>query len=332
MKPKILITDNEVHLEGVMQDLTAVADVVRSGNNREETLIKAAKNVDIVIVSCFTTISASVFDKAKKLKAVIKYGVGVDNIDLEAATRNGVVVVNCPEYGSDTIAEHAFALIICLAKKLVPIDKRLRKKAWIWPSAELMGIDLLGKTIGLIGFGRIGQALARKIDGFGMKVIAYDPYAGDALKKTPTVESVSLDTLLETADVVSIHCILTPETRNLIAAQELRKMKKTAFLVDVSRGAIIDENALLKALKENWIAGAGLDVFAHEPLTPGHPLLEMDNVVLSPHFAWYTREAHARLEIETLQRAQEILKGKMPQNIINSQVAKIKESGNARFI
>ena len=332
MKPKILITDDEVHLEGVMHDLRAVADVVRSDNNREETLIKAAKNVDIVIVSCFTTISARVLDKAKKLKAVIKYGVGVDNIDLAAATHNGVLVVNCPEYGSDTIAEHAFALIICLAKKLVQIDKLMRKKAWVWPSPELMGIDLTGKTVGLIGFGRIGQALVRKAAGFGMKIIAYDPYAGDVLKKTPGVEFVNLDTLLKTADVVSIHCILTPETQNLIGAHELRKMKKTAFLVDVSRGAIIDENALLAALKENWIAGAGLDVFAHEPLPPGHPLLEMDNVVLSPHFAWYTREAHARLETEALQRALEILKGRMPQNIINSQVAAIKESGNARFI
>ena len=205
MKPKILITDDEVHLEGVMHDLTAVADIVRSDNNREETLIKAARNVDLIIVSCFTTISASVFAKAKKLKAVIKYGVGVDNIDLEAATRHGVLVVNCPEYGSDTIAEHAFALIICLAKKLVQIDKRMREQAWIWTSADLMGVDLLGKTIGLIGFGRIGQALARKIDGFGMKIMAYDPYAGDALKKAPTVASVSLGTLLETADVVSIH-------------------------------------------------------------------------------------------------------------------------------
>ena len=323
MKPKILITDDEVHLEGVMHDLTAVADIVRSDNNREETLIKAARNVDLIIVSCFTTISASMFAKAKKLKAVIKYGVGVDNIDLEAATRHGVLVVNCPEYGSDTIAEHAFALIICLAKKLVQIDKRMREQAWIWTSADLMGVDLLGKTIGLIGFGRIGQALARKIDGFGMKIMAYDPYAGDALKKTPTVASVSLGTLLETADVVSIHCILTPETQNLIGAQELRKMKKTAFLIDVSRGAIIDETALLKALQENWIAGAGLDVFAHEPLTPGHPLLEMRNVVLSPHVAWYTKEAQARLETETLQRALEILKGKIPKNIINSQATAI---------
>jgi len=332
MKSKILITDNEVYLENVMGELAAVADVVRAETNHEDALVKASKDVELIIVSCFTKISAKVFEAAKMLKAVLKYGVGVDNIDLAAATRNGVLVVNCPEYGSDTIAEHAFALIICLAKKLVQIDKRMRKKAWIWPSAELMGIDLLEKTIGLIGFGRIGQALARKIDGFGMKIIAYDPYAGDELKKTPTVASVNLDTLLGTADVVSIHCILTPETQNLIGAQELRKMKKTAFLIDVSRGAIIDENALLKALKENWIAGAGLDVFAHEPLTPGHPLLEMDNVVLSPHFAWYTREAQARLETETLQRALEILKGKMPQNIINSQVATIKESGNARFI
>ena len=332
MKPKILLTDDEVHLEGVMPDLSAEADVIRSENNREETLKKAAEDVDIVIVSCFTKISAGFLDNAKKLKAVIKYGVGVDNIDLSAATRNGILVVNCPEYGSDTIAEHAFALIICLAKKLVQIDKRIRKKAWIWPSPELMGIDLLGKTIGLIGFGKIGQALAHKIDGFGMKIIAFDPYAADAVEKTPTVVPVSLDTLLETSDIISIHCILTPETQNLIGTRELRKMKKTAFLIDVSRGAIIDENALLKALNENWIAGAGLDVFAQEPLIPGHPLLDMDNVVLSPHLAWYTREAHARLEKEALQRTLEILEGKMPQNIINLQVTAIKDSDNARFV
>ena len=332
MKPKILLTDDEVHLEGVMPDLSAVADVVRSENNREETLKKAAEEVDIVIVSCFTRISAAILVEAKKLKAIIKYGVGVDNIDLAAATRNGILVVNCPEYGSDTIAEHAFALIICLAKKLVQIDKRMRKKAWLWPSAEWMGIDLLGKTIGLIGFGRIGQALARKIDGFGMHIIAFDPYAADALQKTPMVVPVSLDTLLETADIVSIHCILTPETQNLIGTRELKKMKKTALLIDVSRGAIIDENALLNALNENWISGAGLDVFAHEPLTPDHPLLDMDNVVLSPHLAWYTREAHARLERETLQRALEILEGKVPQNIINAEVLEKKESDNARFV
>ena len=175
MKPKILITDDEVHVENVIDDLQAIAEVVKCENNREETLIRAAKNVDLIIVSCFTRVTARVFRSAKKLKAVLKYGVGVDNIDLEAATRKGALVVNCPEYGSDTIAEHAFALILCLAKKLIQIDKVMRKKAWIWPSQKFIGMDLLGKTIGLIGFGRIGQAMAHKASGFGMKIIIYDP-------------------------------------------------------------------------------------------------------------------------------------------------------------
>jgi D-3-phosphoglycerate dehydrogenase len=320
MKPKILITDDEVHVEHVIDDLQAVAEVVKCENNQEKTLIKAAKSADLIIVSCFTRITERVFDGAKKLKAVLKYGVGVDNIDLEAATRKGVLVVNCPEYGSDTIAEHAFALILCLAKKLIQIDKVMRKKAWIWPSQKFIGIDLLGKTIGLIGFGRIGRAMARKAGGFGMKIIIYDPFIDPGLVKDFDVRTVSLDRLLQTADVVSIHCVLTPETENLIGANELRKMKQTAFLIDVSRGAIIDEKAFITALKEKQIAGAGLDVFALEPLCSNHPFLELDNVILTPHLAWYTKESYARLEKETLLRALEILEGKIPQNVKNPKV------------
>jgi D-3-phosphoglycerate dehydrogenase len=320
MKPKILITDDEVHVEHVIDDLLTVAEVVKCENNQEKTLIKAAKSADLIIVSCFTRITEKVIDGAKKLKAVLKYGVGIDNIDLEAATRKGVLVVNCPEYGSDTIAEHAFALILCLAKKLIQIDKVMRKKAWIWPSQKFIGMDLLGKTIGLIGFGRIGQAMARKASGFGMKIIIYDPFIDHALVKNFDVRTVSLDRLLQTADVVSIHCVLTPETENLIGANELRKMKPTAFLIDVSRGAIIDENAIITALKEKQIAGAGLDVFAQEPLESNHPFLELDNVILTPHLAWYTKEAYERLEKETLLRALEILDGKIPRNVKNPEV------------
>jgi D-3-phosphoglycerate dehydrogenase len=320
MKPKILITDDEVHVANVIDDLHAIAEVVKCENNREETLISAVKNVDLIIVSCFTRITARVFGNAKKLKAVLKYGVGVDNIDLEAATRKGALVVNCPQYGSDTIAEHAFALILCLAKKLIQIDKVMRKKAWIWPSQKFLGIDLLGKTIGLIGFGRIGRAMARKAGGFGMKIIIYDPYIDPDLVKDFAARLVSLDTLLQTADVVSIHCILTPETENLIDAQKLQHMKQTSLLIDVSRGAIIDEKALAAALKQNRIAGAGLDVFAQEPLNSNHPFLDLENVILTPHLAWYTKEAYERLEKETLQRASEVLEGKIPRNIKNPEV------------
>jgi D-3-phosphoglycerate dehydrogenase len=320
MKPKILITDDEVHVDNIIDELETIADVIRSKNNHEQTLARESENIDLIIVSCFTKISATVIKNAKNLKAILKYGVGVDNIDLEAATQKGILVVNCPQYGSDTIAEHAFALMICLAKKLLHVDALVREKGWLWPSPETLGTDLFGKTLGLIGFGRIGRAMAQKALGFGMKIQVYDPYVSPDLARDFQSEFVSLDALLHTSDVVSIHCILTSETENLIGVEELKKMKNTAFLIDVSRGAIIEEKALLTALQEKWIAGAGLDVFADEPLLPGHPLLALDNVILTPHLAWYTKEASARLEQETLQRTLEILKGKIPQNVKNSEV------------
>ena len=320
MKPKILRTDAELHIvENALRDLRNIADVVTTDSNNEETLAREAEDADLII-TCYAGITARVIESARKLKGIVKYGVGVDNIDLEAATMKGILVVNCPDYGSDTIAEHAFALMLCLAKKIIPVNKVMGEKAWIWPSPEFMGTDLLGKTLGLIGFGKIGRAMARKASAFGMKIIVYDPYVSADLVKEFDAEFVSLDTLLRRSDVVSIHCVLTPETRELIGGKEFRMMKKTAFLIDVSRGAIIDEEAMLKALKENWIAGAGLDVFVNEPLMPGHPLLESDNVILTPHLAWHTKEAYERLESETLQRTLEILEGKIPPNIKNSEV------------
>jgi len=324
MQPRILLTDPEVHIGNVRDELEALADLVRCGNNDEKTLADAAADVDLVIVSCFTKISAAVIQKADNLKAILKYGVGVDNIDLDAATRKGIMVVNCPEYGSNTIAEHAFALMIGLAKKLVRIDKLTREKLWLWPEPELMGTELQGKTIGLIGFGKIGRAMARMTCGFGMHVVVHDPYVPADRIKACNARSVSLDELLAVSDVVSIHCILTPETEKLIGAAELEKMKSSAFLIDVSRGAVIDDTALIQALRENRIAGAGLDVFPEEPLKADNPLIKMKNVILTPHLAWYTREAYERLATETLQRVLEILEGKIPRNIKNPAVIALK--------
>jgi D-3-phosphoglycerate dehydrogenase len=322
MRPRILLTDPEVHIDNVRDELEAVADLVRCENNDAETLTAAAADVDLIIVSCFTKIPAAVIENAGRLKAVLKYGVGVDNIDLSAATRKGILVVNCPEYGSNTIAEHAFALMIGLAKKLVRIDKLTREKLWLWPEIELMGTELQEKTIGLIGFGRIGSQMARMTAGFGMRPVAYDPYVPEDQIKAGQARPVGLEELLKSSDMVSIHCVLTPETKKLIGAAELAKMKPSAFLIDVSRGAIIDEAALTKALQEKRIAGAGLDVFPEEPLKADNPLLKMENVILTPHMAWYTREAYDRLAQETLQRVLEILDGKIPYNLKNPEVIK----------
>ncbi len=323
-KPMILRTDTEVRIGADdLAYLGKFAEVVTPEAWDEETLARGAVDAELIVTSFFPTISARVIGSARELKAIVKYGVGIDNIDVAAANARGVMVVNCPEYGSDTVADHAFALLICLARRIIQIDRATKAEAWVWPAPEYRGVDLTGKTLGLIGFGNIGRAMSRRAAGFGMTRIAYDPYvnpeaAGGPAAGGDAVRLVTLDELLGRSDFISVHCILTPETRGLIGEAELKAMKRGAYLVDVSRGAIIDEPALVRALEEGWIAGAGMDVFPREPLTPGYPLLGMDNVILTSHLAWYTKEADERLAKECVARILELLRGETPKNITNA--------------
>ncbi len=320
MKAKILRTDAELHIiEQYLDELSPIADVVTTESTDEDGLALAAEDADIIL-TCYTDITAKVIEAAKNLKGIVKYGVGTDAIDIEAATRNGVMVVNCPDYGSDTVADHAFALMMALARKIPAIDRVMREKAWAWPSPELLGVDLSGKTIGLVGLGRIGQCMARRAEGFGMTRLATDPYVEPATVTEYGVEFMPLDELLGRSDFVSIHCVLTPETKGLIGEAQLARMKETAYLIDVSRGAIVDEGALIRALDGNRIAGAAFDVFPSEPLDADHPLLGRDNVILTPHLAWYTKEAFERVERDTLMGIREILEGAEPKNLKNVDV------------
>ena len=318
-RPKILRTDTEVRLgEARLAHLARLAEVVTPETWDEDTLARAAVGAEVIVHSFFPTISARLIEASDNLKAIVKYGVGVDNIDIEAASRRRVMVVNCPDYGAGTVADHAFALLICLARRIIPIDRATRESAWVWPSPEVVGIDLAGKTLGLVGFGNIGRALARRAAGFDMERVYYDPYVPAETGAEYDVRAVGFDELLASSDFVSIHCVLTAETRRLFGAAELRAMKEDAYLIDVSRGAIIDEESLVRALGEGWIAGAGLDVFPEEPLRPDHALLAMDNVILTSHLAWYTKEADARLAEECMARLLEILGGERPKNIKNA--------------
>ena len=318
-KPKILRTDTEVRIgDGDLARLATLAEVVTPPAWDEETLAAAAVGADVIVHSFFPTISARVIEASDTLKAIVKYGVGVDNIDIDAATRRNVMVINCPEYGSETVADHAFALMICLARRIVHIDRATRDTAWVWPSPEFIGVDLFAKTLGLIGFGNVGRAMCRRAAGFGMERLYCDPYVAEESVAEYGARAVSLEALLERSDFVTIHCVLTPETRGLIGEAELRAIKDTAYLIDVSRGAIIDQPALLRALSEGWIAGAGLDVFPVEPLCADDPLLKMDNVLLTSHLAWYTVEADERLAKECMARLTEVLEGRRPRNITNA--------------
>jgi len=281
----------------------------------EEELAGALREAELLLM-CYTPVTARVVAAAPRLKGIVKYGVGIDAIDIAAARARGVVVVNVPEYAEETVAEGAMALILALARKLKPIQREMQAQGWAWPEARWLGLDLAGKTLGLVGLGRIGAQVARMAgQGFRMRVLAFDPRADAArFAASGAQRRAELGALLAESDFVSVHCVLNEDTRGLIAAPQLAAMKPTAFLVNVSRGAIVDEAALARALADRSIAGAALDVYAREPLAKtGHPLsalYALDNVILFPHLTFYTAEAMRRLEEETLERALEILEGR----------------------
>ena len=313
---KVVRTDRELECPLVDQalrdkgiDLVLLPDDVDQNRLAQET-----RDADLILM-CYTPISAAIIDNAINLKGIVKYGVGIDAIDIEAAKARNVPVVNVPEYAEETVAEGAFMLMIALAKKLIPLNHAMRQDGWAWPNSRWIGSDLAEKTVGLVGTGRIGRSMARMAGaGFRARILGYDPNVSAATMAEIGIQKFEdLDAMLEQCDFVSIHTVLNRETLRLIGERQLSRMKADAFIINVSRGAIIDEAALLTALKAGRIAGAGLDVYGEEPLSKsGHPLSElfaMDNVILLPHLTFYTEEAMQRLEQETLERCFEILQG-----------------------
>lgn len=313
--PTVLRTDAELNM-GAGWPVGEPFEMVTAPDDREATIAQLAPQAD-VILTCYAPITARVIAVAERLKGIVKYGVGVDSIDLEAAAAKGVPVAHCPDYGTDTVADHAFALMIGVARKLTVIDTAMRSAGWLWPEPAYRGVSLAGKTIGLVGFGRIGKAMARRAAGFGMRLKVYDPYVPEDTHGIGNLTFAPLDEVLTDADFLSMHCVLTPETRHIIGASELARMKPSAIIVNVSRGALIDEAALVDALDRGAVAGAGLDVFPREPLVRTHPLQGRDNVVLTPHLAFYTLEAEQRLEHECHEAVLAILRGKTPANVKN---------------
>ena len=316
-KFKIVRTDMELetpHVDATLRerghDLVLLPDGIA-----EDALIAEVRDADLLLM-CYTPVTARVIAAAGRLKGIVKYGVGIDAIDIPAARARGIAVVNIPEYAEETVAEGAFALMIALAKKLVPLQREMQRQGWAWPEARWLASDIAGKTVGLVGLGRIGRSMARMAGaGFRARVLGYNPnVSAQEMREAGVEKRDDLREMLAESDFVSIHCVLNDDTRHLIGRAELAAMKPTAFLINTSRGAIVDEAALLEALERGAIAGAGLDVFSQEPLArSGHPLsrlYEMDNVILSPHLTFYTAEAMRRLEDETLERCFEILEGR----------------------
>ena len=311
---KVVRTDRELEMQRVDARLREAGArlVVLPDGTPEDVLAREVADADLLLM-CYARIGAPVIGAATRLKAIIKYGVGVDAIDIDAARARGIPVVNVPAYAEETVAEGAFALLMALFKRFKPLQQAMQTEGWAWPEARWLAHDLAGKTLGLVGLGRMGRSMARMAGAFRMRVLAYDPHVAAEGVPAGVQCCDTLDALLQASDAVSIHCVLNAQTRHLLGAAQLALMKPSAYLVNVSRGEIVDEAALLQALQQQRIAGAALDVYGQEPLSHrGHPLsalFGMDNVLLWPHLTFYTHEAMQRLEDDTLARCFEALRG-----------------------
>lgn len=287
----------------------AGCEVVKADMSLEMTearLIELLHDVDGAIIGV-VPMTARVLESAPRLKVISMHGVGVDHVDLTAAARLGIVVANCPGTNDQAVADLAIGLMIAIARKIPQVDRHLRQGGW----GRHAGSELWNKTLGLIGLGRIGRGVAKRALGFDMQVLVYDPYVRPEQVDLPGVRLTSFEEVLKSVDFLSLHAVLNDETRNMLSIEQFRMMKSTAYLVNTARGGLIDEQALYQALTTGLIAGAALDVFVEEPPI-GSPLLELGNVVLTPHIGAHTQEAIERMGVIAARNVVQTLQGGQP--------------------
>ncbi len=267
-----------------------------------------------LIVRSSTKVTAEVLEKALRLRVIGRAGVGLDNVDAAAATKRGIIVMNVPEGNTISTAEHAMSLLLALARRIPQADAHVR--SGLWERTKFVGTELFGKTLGVIGLGRVGREVARRCQAFGMRVVAHDPFLSNERTQQLDIELVDLPRLYATADFITIHTPLTAETRHLIGAKELAAMKQGARLINCARGGIVDEQALHQAITSGHLAGAALDVFEEEP-PKHHPLLTLDQVVCTPHLGASTEEAQLNVAVEVAKQVADALLGRGIRNAVN---------------
>jgi D-3-phosphoglycerate dehydrogenase len=313
-KPVVLLYE-QIH-EDALAILEEKAEIRWAESLHEDALLKQVADVDGIIIRANGKASQRLMEAAPKLKVVGRHGVGVEAIDLDAARDLGIVVVNTPNANTESVAEHCLGLMIALAKQFVRADQAARRGEW-HVRYEYIGTELRGKTLGLIGFGRIGQRTATLCHlALQMPILYYDVVDYPDVEAELGAKRTSLEDLLSAADVVSVHVPLLPTTRGLIGEAEFRRMKPTAYFINTARGPVVNQAALVRALEEGWIAGAGLDVFDPEPLLPDSPLLVPENVVVTPHMASHTNEALLRMAL-VVEDIIAVLEGREPQCRVN---------------
>ena len=293
----------------------------------KSVLVEKVKEADGLICLLTEKIDEDIINAAgSQLRGICQIAVGFDNINVKTATKRGICVTNTPGVLTETTADFAFTLLVATARRIAEADKYVKFGQWKipWGLMMLVGQDIYGKTLGIVGIGRIGSAVARRAKGFNMKILYYDVYRNEQIEKELGIEYVPLEKLLKESDFVTVHVPLMPETHHLINEDRLRTMKKTACLINTSRGPVVDEKALYKALKEGWIWAAGLDVWEKEPVDSNNPLLKLDNVTAAPHIASGSIATRTKMAVMAAENMVAILEGRVPPNLVNKEVLEVR--------
>jgi len=312
---KVLVSDalSEEGLKVFKESKELTVDV--KTDLKPDALKEIIKDYDALVVRSATKVTKDVIQAAKKLKVIGRAGVGLDNVDLEAATQKGIIVMNTPAGNTISTAEHTFSMILSLSRNIPQANASTKKGEW--KRSKFMGVEVYGKTLGIVGFGRIGSEVAKRALSFGMKILAYDPFLSAEVAESIGVEIAELKKVLQEADYITVHTPLTDETRHMISDKEFALMKKGVRVINCARGGIIDEAALVKALKEQKVFGAAMDVFENEPLSAENELLKLDNVVITPHLGASTEEAQVNVAIEVAEIVRDALLGRGIRNAAN---------------
>ena len=317
-KYKVVITDHRhpkiIQIEKNILD-KAGAEVVDCQCNDEDEIIAQAHDAD-GIINTRSKMTRRVIEGLKKCKVIVRHGIGVDTVDLEAATEHGILVANVPDYCIEEVATHALALILACARKVVIGHEGVKSGRWDLNLVKPI-FRMAGQKVALLGFGRIARSLTKKVLALGCEVLVFDPYLTEEAVREEGGRKVDWESFFKEADFLSIHAPLSKETRNLVSEKALQSMKPTAYVINTSRGEIIDEEALVKALKLGWIAGAALDVVGKEPIEASNPLLLMGNVIFTPHISFYSENAVQELLRKTAQEVVRVLEGGLPRSVVN---------------
>ncbi|MBS7637622.1 hydroxyacid dehydrogenase [Candidatus Bathyarchaeota archaeon] len=316
LKFTVLVTE-PIHPDGVrLMEEKGLNVISLQPGSEEEDLLREVIEADALVTRGGLRVTREAMTASRRLRAIGVHGVGVDHIDLQAARELDIVIFNTPTALTETVAEMTIALMLSLMRRIVPADKAVRCGQWNRKYTDLIGTELMGKTVGIIGLGRIGSAVARRLSSFGVRMLYYDLQDRGDLESELGIRKVGLEDLLKGSDIISIHLPLTSETRGLISKSEFDLMKEGAYIVNTARGGILVEKDLIEALRSGRISGAALDVFEAEPLGLESPLTQMDNVILTPHLAASSTEAMRRMALEVAEGIIKVSRGEKPPNIV----------------